>query len=372
MVKSPYHSLPDEAFWLRSVSNIPSQAVDPVSSPRITINKTTRIISAGSCFASNVTKSLLRFGYNYIFTETLHNFFESRDKTLALQVGLGEFSAGYGNIYTPKQMLQTLQRAMGVFSSKENMWIGNDGTFIDPFRPRIKLRPLSIIEFNILQARHYTAVVKAFEIADLLIFTFGLTEAWKSKEDGSIFPVCPGVAGGEFDPERHEFINFRVQDIVRDFSDFVSPARTINKNLKIIITVSPVPLVATATGTHVLTATTYSKSVLRAACQEITENIENVEYFPSYEIICGSHAQFDVFEKDRRNVSILGINHVMRTFFRHIAEDESAFMELSDNHDQQTFSAKSELHYVSQSELIAEALCEEELAETRTRKHVES
>jgi hypothetical protein len=42
-------------------------------------------------------------------------------------------------------------------------------------------------------------------------------------------------------------------------------------DLRIVLTVSPVPLVATVTGSHVVPATIYSKSVLRIAAQEIAE-----------------------------------------------------------------------------------------------------
>ena len=56
-----------------------------------------------------------------------------------------------------------------------------------------------------------------------------------------------------------------------------------------ILTVSPVPLVATAAGKHVLVATTYSKSVLRVACEEVCQKAADVMYFPSYEIITGNY-----------------------------------------------------------------------------------
>ena len=41
-----------------------------------------------------------------------------------------------------------------------------------------------------------------------------------------------------------------------------------NPKARLVLTVSPVPLAATASGSHVLPATIYSKSVLRAAAQE--------------------------------------------------------------------------------------------------------
>ena len=123
---------------------------------------------------------------------------------------------------------------------------------------------------------------------DVFIFTLGLTETWARKEDGVVYPVCPGVAGGEFDPDLHVFVNLTYEDVLHDLRYFVKDLSPRNRNAKIILTVSPVALVATATTKHVLSATTYSKSVLRVAAETIYREFDHVDYFPSFEIITGS------------------------------------------------------------------------------------
>jgi hypothetical protein len=72
-----------------------------------------------------------------------------------------------------------------------------------------------------------------------------------------------------------------------------------------------VPLVATATNSHVLLASTYSKSVLRVAAQQVSSQLQDVTYFPAFEIITGPQAPFEYFERDRRNVSEIGVAEVM-------------------------------------------------------------
>jgi hypothetical protein len=47
-------------------------------------------------------------------------------------------------------------------------------------------------------------------------------------------------------------------------------------------TVSPVPLYLTFSGEDIIVANTYSKSVLRAACDAVENSREHVDYFPSY------------------------------------------------------------------------------------------
>jgi hypothetical protein len=78
--------------------------------------------------------------------------------------------------------------------------------------------------------------------------------------DGAVFPLCPGVLGGTFDKRRHEFVNLDVEDVVADVTAFVSELRAVNPEARVILTVSPVPLIATAEPRHVLVSTIASKS----------------------------------------------------------------------------------------------------------------
>jgi hypothetical protein len=167
------------------------------------------------------------------------------------------------------------------------------------------------------RAQHLARVRQAFETLDVMIFTLGLTELWLSRADGAAFPLCPGVAGGTFDPDRHIFRNLRTGDVRDQIGQFVLRLRTVNPAARVILTVSPVPLVATASGHHVLAATTYSKSVLRAAAQEAAEDMDGVWYFPSYEIVTGPQARGRFFAEDLREVTEEGVARVMDIFLRH-------------------------------------------------------
>lgn len=157
------------------------------------------------------------------------------------------------------------------------------------------------------------------EECDLFVFTMGLTECWINTTDGAAYPLCPGTVAGQFDPEIHTMVNLTVADVVADMTAFIDRFSTLNPTGKILLTVSPVALVATATDDHVLTATVYSKSVLRAAAGELTRKYDNVHYLPSYEIITGAFNRGEYFAEDCRDVTEAGVNHVMRLFFKHVA-----------------------------------------------------
>ena len=97
-----------------------------------------------------------------------------------------------------------------------------------------------------------------------------------------------------------------------------------NPRVKVILTVSPVPLVATAEDAHVLVATTLSKSVLRVAAGAVASRESDVAYFPSFEIITGPQARGRYFAKDLRSVTEEGVDRVMALFFHHVTSGGEA------------------------------------------------
>lgn len=305
--RSPYDDQPDKAFWSRSVSNN-YDVSQLLSSNEKLLKIDDKVVSAGSCFASNLIPYIENAGITYLRTEKIPSIFAKLGENL----GYANFSATYGNIYTARQLLQLYERSIGEFIPKESFWEGPNRV-VDPFRPGLKYPAETIEEFKLINEYHLRCVRTAFESADVFVFTLGLTEAWISNIDGAVFPACPGTIAGKFNPKVHQFKNFTVDEIVADLNLFIRKLRTVNKKVRFILSVSPVPLVATATSDHVLRATTYSKSVLRVAAEEVTRENINVTYFPAFEIITGIPAPKNYFESDLRNVSKQGIELVMNT-----------------------------------------------------------
>ena len=308
----PYKTQPTTAFWSRSVSKDWSARQTYQRDVKL-LRTGDKVASLGSCFAANLVPYLRKNGFDYVETEQRHPSF----KRLPIDnFSYDKFSAAYGNIYTARQFRQLLARAYDGYRPKEDRW-HIDGEVVDPFRPGLLYRARSDAEFDALTARHLACVRKVFETANVVIFTLGLTEAWLSKLDGAVFPACPGTVAGEFDPDKHAFYNFTVAEIVSDLDAIYQNLKTIRPDLRLILTVSPVPLVATATQQHVLVASTYSKSVLRVCCGEICERHPEISYFPSYEIITGPQAPETFFKADRRDASEEGVGEVMAAFLSH-------------------------------------------------------
>ncbi len=318
MIDQPYRGLPASAFWRRSVAQVALQDVDPVGDVGFTIRPTDRVATAGSCFAQHIARHLRTAGFHFLVTETAHPVVPAEH---AESFGYGLFTARYGNIYTARQLLQTFQRAHGLLVPEEDAWLDDGGRWIDPFRPQIQPGGyLTQAELEADRTHHLGCIRRAFEELDVFVFTLGLTESWSSRRDGMVYPLCPGVGGGTYDPGRHEFRNASAAEVRADLLSFIDLLRGVNPMARIILTVSPIPLVATASGQHVLTATTYAKSALRVAADEVSRQRPNVAYFPSFEIVTGNFSRGAYFSDDLRSVTEEGVEHVMRTFLRHYAD----------------------------------------------------
>jgi hypothetical protein len=345
MAQHPYAQAAPYRRWRRAVAETPPHLVDPVVAAKFRIARGDRVVTAGSCFAQHIAQHLRTSGFDFLVTESAHPLLPPE---IAEQFGYGIYSARTGNIYTSRQLLQLLRRAYGRLTPKDDVW-EQSGVYYDPYRPAIQ--PCGFAtkqEYDQDRAQHFAAVRHAFETMDVLVFTLGLTECWEQEDDGCVYPICPGTIAGTFDAARHVLRTLSVDDVVSDMQLFFDEVRSVNPGVKMVLTVSPVPLAATALDRHVLVSTIYSKSVLRVAA-EILSRHPDVLYFPSYEIVTGPHAGGRYFAEDRRSVTKDGVDHVMRLFLDHVTAQTGCAQFLADEPD----------HFAIFGKAVA-VLCEEE------------
>lgn len=86
-----------------------------------------------------------------------------------------------------------------------------------------------------------------------------------------------------------------------------------NPGCQLIITVSPVPLLAAFRTEHnVVVNNAESKATLLVAAKAFVARHDDVHYFPSYELV--QHAIRDPFEPDNRHVKRSTVDTIMRVF----------------------------------------------------------
>ncbi|WP_226554144.1 GSCFA domain-containing protein [Celeribacter naphthalenivorans] len=310
---SPYDTLPASAFWRSGVAEAEPSAIKGLYLPKFPITRETKIMTAGSCFAQHVHRALVARNWAVIDTETP---VAPIAREVLNRFGYGLYSARYGNIYTARQMLQLLREALGEFTPAEPIWT-REGRYVDAQRPNVEPEGLERPE-HVRQARrvHLRRVLRAVKEAEVFVFTLGLTEVWRHRDSGTVYPTAPGTLAGDYDPEHYEFHNFTLPELRKDLEQLRTLLVLLRPGIRMVLTVSPVPLTATASGKHVMVSTGYSKAVLRAAAGELADSYGDVDYFPSYELITNPAAQGRFYKDNLRSVTDEGVAAAMSMFFQ--------------------------------------------------------
>ncbi|MDA5093225.1 GSCFA domain-containing protein [Aliiroseovarius sp. KMU-50] len=315
----PYEDLQETAFWRTAVAEKHSLHISGLWQPRFKIGLDDRIVTAGSCFAQHFSRALVKRGYSWFNAEPAPKFLSADD---ASRFNYGIFSFRTGNIYTARILRQWLELAFGARDPIEEVW-EKEGRFYDPLRPVIEPNGFASAD-EMLASRETTlrSIREAVQGTDVFVFTMGLTESWQNSELDYEYALCPETVAGTFDPDRDQFENQSFEAIQADMAAAIKLLLRENPSIRVMLTVSPVPLTATASGDHVLVATSYSKSVLRAVAGAMRDRFEHVDYFPSYEIITNAAFGGQFFAPNKRSVVPEGVDFVMRNFF---ADQERVF-----------------------------------------------
>lgn len=309
----PYDSLPEDRFWRTAVADRDAMEISGLWKPKIEVKRKTRIATAGSCFAQHFAKALVARKYRWLDFEPGPEGLTAAQKH---DYHYGTFSFRTGNIYTPRMLRQWLTWALTATKPPAEVW-ELDGRFYDPFRPSVEPGGFaSPEELHASRQDTLAAIRRGLKQSQVFVFTLGLTESWRDRDSRLEYAVCPGTMAGTFDANRHVFMNHGFDSLMSDMKAVLKLLWRANRGLNVLLTVSPVPLTATASGSHVLTATVHSKSLLRAVAGTLVASDPRVDYFPSYEIITHPAYRGRFYAPNLRSVLPEGVEHVMASFFR--------------------------------------------------------
>lgn len=309
----PYQSLPQCAFWAQGAWDAYAQLYQK----KFEITQKTPLMTMGSCFAQRLGAALRQSGGQIIDQEPPPQGLSP--ERWAAQ-GYGLYSARYGNIYTARQARQLMEDALWERLHPEMILRDHRG-FHDGQRLHVDLGRLATAGM-VLEARsaHLAAVRRAIEAADVLILTLGLTEAWQHATSAMQYAFCPGVKLGQFDPAHHVLHVASAEEVMQDLRTLLHVAQKMKPGVKLLLTVSPVPMIATATHRHILLANQASKAALLSAALNLAATHEEIAYFPSFEIATGAGGRLAHFAANRRDITAEGVAQIMRVFFECHAE----------------------------------------------------
>lgn len=236
--------------------------------PGFRIDPSDRIFVIGSCFAREIHKAL---------------------STRRFEVG-GE---SLGNKYSAFGILQTIRWALEGGFHERHILPMTDGGWVDPHRHPQKT--YATAQEAVLS--HTTALDQAaaeLREADVVVITLGLVEAWFDEALGVWLNDTPPIRRLSIPPSRFRPMRTTHAQNRDAFLKILDLLGQLRSDLRIVISVSPVPLYATFFGEDVLVANAYSKATLRSVVSEAIAEIKArnhsaIDYFPSYEMVTLSH-----------------------------------------------------------------------------------
>ncbi|KAB0632620.1 GSCFA domain-containing protein [Burkholderia latens] len=204
------------------------------------IDKETRFFTLGSCFAREIAVRLIERGYQADFFEVVEHINSSFANRNMVDWALGQCTG------------QSRERLDELFAS------------------------LNITPEN-LRAR--LAAAKVF------VYTLGVAPAFFDRQSGEFVMPSSSTLGSRAFAELYDFRTTTVQQNLDNLEYIVANIKALNPDVKVVLTVSPVPLKTTFEFKSAIQADCISKSTLRVVAHEFVTRNPDVIYWPSFEIV---------------------------------------------------------------------------------------
>jgi GSCFA family protein len=286
----------------------------PKLDPKFKFQSQDKFYAIGSCFARGLEWALAK---NKIAVESAAPEFA---RLKAAAKAKGSTGLGFINKYNTFSILNELRWALdpGAVFPVESIAQVTEHTWFDPHtNPALELTGFEeTLERRWLMQR----VTQRIMNCRAVIITLGLVEVWRDLEADVYLNSTPVPRLLQTQADRYEF---HLTSFAENWTNLEAIHALLSRrghpDLRIVVTVSPVPLMTTFSTLDVVVANTYAKSLLRALAQEWTAAHDNVDYFPSYEIVQNSD-RAAVWEADLRHVKGAGAEHIMELFLRNYLE----------------------------------------------------
>ena len=276
---------------------------DVQHTPAFSISASDKILTIGSCFARNIERALKQLDMN-VMTSYVDGL------------------TGQDNIankYTSKSILNDLQLALlsegdiGEQKMRQTIYVNDKGAARNlAFGGAGSVSSETLDEVLVKSRRFYENLAKARD-ADLIILTFGLIETWYDGQNECYLNIPPSRGEIKKYPGRFSLHVLSYEDVRSDMRAIFELLNTHGKSdVRILCSISPVPLSNTFRAQDCLQANTYSKAVQRAAIEEVLPEFDNVHYFPSYEMVTLSSPAEAWTEGDYRHVNPKLVDRIIR------------------------------------------------------------
>jgi hypothetical protein len=273
------------------------------------LKRSDSFFAIGSCFARAIEYALFNRGGTVFSLTDAFDRWKPRNEIKTIHTT---------NKYSPISILQDLNLAFDneVPSRESSFYIETEeGLYLDPFSSHI-FAPAPLDE--VIERRKVTNEINRKLLnADVAVITWGLVEVWRDTLTGSYLNFFPGMLMQQY-PGRFELEVMGFNKNMEVITEIYKLLTQKNQGIKIIMSVSPVPLIATFTGQDVVVANSYSKSCLRTVVGEFTAEHSDVFYFPSYEMVLNNKSPW---QEDLRHIQEAFAHRIVEYLFAEVVKE---------------------------------------------------
>ncbi len=262
----------DAAHWDRKTDRFTGGGVDLTHRPKFVLPGDSKIFCIGSCFARSVEEFFILKGFDVL----------SKRASCPIEEWPSRPN-GYLNKFTTHAMTQDLEWLVHSPLDFQETFCEDKGGWLDlQLAPGMVVVPLE----RCLERRQYVTEQYFPRIAnaDLVVLTLGLNEVWRDDDLGVWLNVAPSYHKVKTS-KRYSFHSTDVLENIAQLERFRDIVKGFNPNVRMLVTVSPVPMSTTFSGKDIGVANTLSKAVLRVAAESFCRRHDDVDYFPSFEMV---------------------------------------------------------------------------------------
>jgi hypothetical protein len=148
------------------------------------------------------------------------------------------------------------------------------------------------------------AVHRWLKNTNRLMITLGSSMVYIHREYGGVVANCHKLPSRVFERRR-----LTVQEVIDHLSPLFQRLRSLNEELQIILTVSPV-----RHGKEGMHTNQLSKAVLLLAIDDLVKSLDHVHYFPAYELLLDDLRDYRFFKSDLLHPNEMAIDYIWKYF----------------------------------------------------------
>ena len=243
-----------------------------------TINHNSQLLMLGSCFAENIGERLRYFKFNTVLNP-------------------------FGIVYNPLSLLHTVQVLCGNKTYDEADLQTANGRFFSydhhsRFSAASAEETLENINTKMVEARI------ALPKTDVVFISLGTSFYWQLVAQNRVVNNCHKQPGKLFEQKRAS-----VEEVRSALTETVVYLKKVAPQIQVVFTISPIRHLK-----HGSAGNQLSKAALMVAAQELAEGMDNVYYFPSYELLLDDLRDYRWYEEDLIHPNKTAIDYIWERF----------------------------------------------------------